>query len=179
MAGQRLVGRCPKEAWSDSTWLASWASFRVSRGWGPSPGVNREITMNRPIHFELNSPDPERAQQFFEQVFGWQFREWSADPPYWIVATNEHDADGEPIDAPGINGGLIKSRDGHARTVNTIEVISLDETLREVQAAGGTVVKSKMPIAGLGYLAFCKDPTGIIFGVVEQDAAVAEPDTDA
>ena len=129
--------------------------------------------MNRPIHFELNSPDPQRAQAFFEQVFGWQFREWSSDPPYWIVTTNEHDAGGEPIDAAGINGGMIQSRDDQAQTVNTIDVHSIDETLRDVESAGGTVVKSKMPIAGLGYLAFCKDPTGIIFGVVEMDARVA------
>ncbi len=135
--------------------------------------------MNRPIHFELNSPDPARAQQFFMQVFGWSFREWSADPPYWIVSTNETDAEGHALESPGINGGLIKSRDDQPRTVNTIDVHSLDDTLREVTAAGGEVVVPKMPIAGLGYLAFCKDPTGIMFGVVEQDATVAAPETEA
>ncbi|MCA9294354.1 MAG: hypothetical protein KDA20_11135 [Phycisphaerales bacterium] len=134
--------------------------------------------MNRPIHFELNSPDPARAQAFFESVFGWQFREWSTDPPYWIITTNETDAAGEPIDAQGINGGLIKSRDDKARTVNTIAVHSIDQTLRDVEGAGGEIVKGKMPIPGLGYLAFCKDPTGLIFGVVEEDATVAAHEHD-
>lgn len=134
--------------------------------------------MNRPIHFEFNTPDPARAQAFFAQVFGWQFREWSADPPYWIITTNETDAAGEPIEAPGINGGMIRSRDDKARTVNTIAVHSIDETLRAVVAAGGQVAVAKMPIAGLGYLAFCKEPTGLIFGVVEEDATVAGHDHD-
>ena len=40
----------------------------------------------------------------------------------------------------GINGGLLRSRDGQARVVNTIQVPSVDETMEKVLANGGQVV---------------------------------------
>ncbi len=116
--------------------------------------------MNRPVHFELHAPDPQAAMRFYEQVFGWQFQSWQGDEQYWLVQTGE----GE-----GINGGLMRSRDGQPRTVNTIAVDDVDAYAGKVTQAGGQVVVPKCTIAGVGYVAYCTDPGGLIFGIFQSD----------
>ncbi len=39
--------------------------------------------------------------------------------------------------------------------------------------AGGTVALQKMPVKGVGWLAYCKDPEGNIFGVMQNDPQAA------
>jgi len=133
--------------------------------------------MNRPCHFEIHSTDPEKTLDFFAKVFGWQSHKWTgggegggannAPFDYWLLATGG-DMNATK-DKPGINGGLLRTRDGKDRTVNTIQVDNVDRVIQAVIAAGGTVVVPKMPIPGVGYLAYCNDPAGHLFGVMHQD----------
>jgi len=132
--------------------------------------------MNRVVHFEIHAANPERAAAFYGQVFGWDIREWTlpgveipAANRYWLVNTGS-----EP--APGINGGILVRRgappaDGQAVNayVCTIGVASVDESVDKALAAGGTVAVPKMPIKGVGWLAYCKDPEGNIFGLMHDD----------
>lgn len=32
--------------------------------------------MNRVVHFEIQADDLDRAQKFYEDVFGWTFKKW-------------------------------------------------------------------------------------------------------
>jgi predicted enzyme related to lactoylglutathione lyase len=59
--------------------------------------------------------------------------------------------------------------DGSARTIVTMDVDSVDETVAKVEAAGGTVALPKHTIPGVGYQAYCMDPDGTIFGVHQRD----------
>lgn len=132
--------------------------------------------MNRVVHFEIHAADPERAAGFYRQVFGWEINEWlipGVEMPdenrYWLVGTG---ADNEP----GINGGLMIRRGPapeEGQPVNafvcTIGVSSVDKYSGNVSNAGGTVTVPKMPIPGVGWLAYCKDTEGNIFGVMEND----------
>ncbi|HZL81827.1 MAG TPA: VOC family protein, partial [Demequina sp.] len=54
--------------------------------------------MSRPVHFEIQADDIERAKAFYAAAFGWTFEDYTAfvDSPYWGVITG---AEGEP----GIN----------------------------------------------------------------------------
>jgi predicted enzyme related to lactoylglutathione lyase len=117
--------------------------------------------MNRPVHFEYHSSKPEVTQAFFEKVLGWKFARWNPDHEYWLVDTGS----GEP----GINGGLMRSRDGQPRTVNTVHVADLDEMVKKVEAAGGRVVVPKMAIAGVGWLIYCMEPMGNLIGMMQED----------
>jgi predicted enzyme related to lactoylglutathione lyase len=119
---------------------------------------------NRPIHFEMHSPDPAAAQQFFGEVFGWQFNKWDGPLEYWLITTG----DGKHS---GIDGGLLRSQDGQARTVNTLSVEDVDAFVAKVVAAGGTIAVPKMAIAGVGWLAYCIEPTGNLFGIMQDDPA--------
>jgi predicted enzyme related to lactoylglutathione lyase len=120
--------------------------------------------MKRPIHFEIPAEKPERAMKFYETVFGWKFEKWNGPMEYWVIRTGE---DG----TPGINGGLMARRDPAQPCVNTMDVPNLDATISEVQAAGGQCVVPKMPVPGVGWLAYFKDTEGHIFGAMQPDSA--------
>ena len=125
--------------------------------------------MNRVVHFEIHAEDPQRAILFYSTCFFWQFHSWGGPEDYWLITTG-------PKEEPGINGGLIRRRgtiDGEAviAYVCTIEVASLDGQLEKVQQAGGTIALARMPIPGVGWLAYCKDTEGNIFGMMQNDPA--------
>lgn len=115
--------------------------------------------MPRVVHFEMQADDPERASRFYGEVFGWQFRKWDGPSDYWLVVTGEGSI--------GINGGL--SRRNPMGQTNTIDVPSVDEATSKIVAAGGEVVVPKMPIPGVGHLAYAKDSEGNLFGIIEFD----------
>jgi predicted enzyme related to lactoylglutathione lyase len=115
---------------------------------------------NRIVHFEIHSTDPEKALAFYSACFGWKANQWGGED-YWLITTGE----GEP----GIDGGLMRSRDGQPRTVNTLQVDDVDAAVATVLENGGQVALPKMPIPGVGYVAYCIDPTGNLFGVYHSD----------
>ena len=120
--------------------------------------------MPRPVHFEIPAENPQRAIDFYSKVFGWKFSKWDGPMDYWIINTGE-----EP--EPGINGGLMQRRDPHQPCVNTIGVANLDESIRAVVATSGEIAVPKMPVPGVGWLAYCKDTEGHIFGMMQSDPA--------
>ena len=53
--------------------------------------------------------------------------------------------------------------------VCTIGVQSVDNTSKDVTDNNGQIVVPKMPIPGVGWLTYCKDTEGNIFGVHQED----------
>jgi uncharacterized protein len=53
--------------------------------------------------------------------------------------------------------------------VNSISVDSVDEYAAKVEQHGGQVVVPKMTVPTVGYLAYCKDTEGNIFGIFQPD----------
>jgi len=53
--------------------------------------------------------------------------------------------------------------------VCTVGVESLDSSIATVETNGGTVALPKMPIPGMGWLAYYKDTEGNIFGMMQPD----------
>jgi predicted enzyme related to lactoylglutathione lyase len=119
---------------------------------------------NRPVHFEIPCDDPQKTMDFFSRTFGWKFEKFGP-MEYWSVVTG---AEGEP----GINGGLMKKNDPRQPIVNVIDVKDLDAKVKEIEQNGGTIVVPKMPIPGVGYVAYFKDPDGNIHGVYQNDPSV-------
>jgi len=116
----------------------------------------------RITHFDIPSDDPERAQKFYQEVFGWKFEKWDGPMEYWMITTGEKNQ-------PGINGGLARRMPGQIGMTNTIDVPSLDEYTRKIASKGGQVLIPKMPIPGVGYFATCMDTEGNIFGMIQMD----------
>jgi predicted enzyme related to lactoylglutathione lyase len=125
--------------------------------------------MPRVVHFEFTADDPERAAAFWSETFGWSIDKWEGNQPYWLASTGDK--------APGINGGIMQRPDfapGQA-TICTLEIDDLDEATSKVQAAGGDVVVPKIPIPNVGYLAYCRDTEGTVFGLMQSDPSAPVP----
>ena len=125
--------------------------------------------MSRPVHFEIHSENPERAATFYTALFGWQIKKWEGPMEYWIIVTGN-----DP--EPGINGGLVRRKGAgpaEGQPVNafvcTVGGADLDATLQKLPAAGGTVALAKMPIPGVGQLAYIKDPDGNLLGILQPE----------
>jgi uncharacterized protein len=118
--------------------------------------------MPRPIHFEITAEDTERAARFYREALGWNLQKWDGPMEYWLITTGE----GEP----GIDGGMGPRSNGDAAvTVNTVGVESVDDTVAAIERAGGTIIRPKGPIPGVGWLAYAKDTEGNEFGVMQPD----------
>jgi hypothetical protein len=61
----------------------------------------------------------------------------------------------------------MRRRDGFPSVVNTLGVASLEESIGQVEGAGGSVVVPPMPIPDMGRVAYCADPAGTVFGLFE------------
>jgi predicted enzyme related to lactoylglutathione lyase len=123
--------------------------------------------MPRVVHFEIHAAEPERAVNFYKTLFGWNFQKWEGPMDYWLITTG-------PDDKPGINGGLVRRQgeiDGQAviAYVCTVDVENLDASVQAALDNGGQIALPKMPIPGVGWLAYCKDTEGNIFGMMQND----------
>ena len=74
-----------------------------------------------------------------------------------------------PEDQPGIDGGLARRTDPEVGVENTIDVADLDLSLPAVAGNGGQVIRPKMAVTGVGWMAYIKDTEGNIFGLMESD----------
>ena len=118
--------------------------------------------MPRIVHFDIPSDNPERAQKFYQDVFGWEFAKWDGPMEYWVVKTGENGT-------PGINGGLARRMPGQIGMINTIDIPSIDEYIIKIQSNGGQVLVPKMEIPGVGHYATCMDTEGNIFGIIQMN----------
>lgn len=127
--------------------------------------------MARPVHFEIQVDDLDRARAFYAAVFGWRFEDYSAvvGSPYFGVITGE---DGEP----GINGGLLPRpspapADGHGTNafVLTVAVDDYDVVDAQILANGGRVALPKAALPGMAWQGYYLDPDGNLFGLHQED----------
>lgn len=118
--------------------------------------------MPRVVHFEIHCDEPERAVKFYQNVFGWKIDKWEGPQEYWLISTGDKSE-------PGIDGGLMKRMEPAGSVYNTVQVPSVDDYVRKVTEGGGEIVMPKHAIPGVGYLAYCKDTEGNIFGIMHSD----------
>lgn len=120
--------------------------------------------MPRVVHFEIDAEKPERAIKFYEKVFGWKIEKWKGPIEYWLITTGKEDE-------PGIDGGLSRRTEAEPSIVNTVDVSSVDEYVKKVEGNGGSIVRPKMAVPGVGWMAYFKDPEGNLFGMMEEDSS--------
>ncbi len=113
------------------------------------------------IHFEIPADNPERAGKFYEKVFKWKIEKWEGPMDYWLVTAGDEKE-------PGINGA-IALKENLAATTNTINVPSVDDFIKKIKDAGGKVLQGKMAVPGVGYMAYCVDTEGNMFGIMQMD----------
>lgn len=119
--------------------------------------------MNRPVHFEILADNPELIAAFYKGLFGWEIKAWDGvGDPYWLVTTGAKEV-------PGIDGGIM-GRQFAQGVINTTEVPDLATALKKVASTGGKTLSEPHEIPEVGKFAYCADPEGNIFGLLEPPA---------
>ena len=128
--------------------------------------------MPRPVHFDIQATDPQRAIKFYQEVFGWTFQEYMPGF-YWLITTGEEGT-------RGIDGGLgvrdapMPAKGSAANAfVCTIAVPNVDETLAAVEKAGCEITHAKHVIPNVGWLFYFLDPEGNAVGAIQEDTSAA------
>ena len=116
--------------------------------------------MNRMVHFEIQADNPEALVAFYSKVFGWEINNWDGPQKYWLVTTG-------PDSEPGINGAIMERHFKQQAVINTSSVEDLDATLKKIDAAGGKKIFGPNEIPGVGVHAYCEDPDGNLFGILQ------------
>jgi predicted enzyme related to lactoylglutathione lyase len=116
-----------------------------------------------PVYYvEINSPDLAATNRFFGDVFDWEAQPFAA--PDYLVAPHG--------DGPGVDAGLLASRDGNPRSVPVIRIESIDDVRPRLEAAGGAIVVEPFTIPGVGRGCYFTDPAGVLVGMHEYDPGV-------
>jgi predicted enzyme related to lactoylglutathione lyase len=122
--------------------------------------------MNKVVHFEIPFDDRARARGFYGSVFGWDLQDMEG-YDYTIARTTDVDEQQMPTKPGAINGGMMQRDADRPSPVLTIGVDSVDVALKEIEANGGTIVRGKVEMPGMGASAYFKDTEGNVVGVWE------------
>ncbi|MDQ0619927.1 putative enzyme related to lactoylglutathione lyase [Arthrobacter globiformis] len=125
------------------------------------------MAMGGVVHFEIPADDQDRARNFYNQALGWRIDPMPEMDYNVVITTPMDEKTGRPTEPGAINGGMM-AREGELTTpVITVDVEDIDATLRTVEQLGGSVVKPKETIPGMGHYAYFKDTEGNILGLWE------------
>lgn len=123
---------------------------------------------NPVVHFEMPADDRERVSKFYEKVFGWEMQLMGQDFGEYIVAVTTDSDDKGPLKPGAINGGFYKRDQAQDPTVHVvISVDNLDDSIKNVEEAGGKIVGEKIDIPGIGLYATFKDTEGNSVGLLQ------------
>ncbi len=114
-------------------------------------------------YFEIQSNEPEKAVEFYTNVFGWKFTEQMGLPiKYWQITTD------------GMNGGLLArpaktppSECGTNAFTCSIEVENFDATAELVLENGGQIAMPKFKIPERCWQGYFIDTDNNVFGLFE------------
>jgi predicted enzyme related to lactoylglutathione lyase len=122
--------------------------------------------MDKIVHFEIPADEIARAKDFYGSVFGWGLDDMEG-MDYTIVRTVDVDEQQMPKEPGAINGGMMKRSSDTPAPVITINVDSVDDALKKVEAGGGSIVRPRQEIPGMGAFAYFKDTEGNTMGLWE------------
>ena len=125
------------------------------------------------VHFEIPVKNLDGARSFYGSCFGWKLQDWPMPDGSVYVGVHTTPIDEKtrmPLKPGAINGGIMQSNDDVKNVrgaVIAVNVPSIDEKVKAVEAAGGKVVKPKVDMMGMGFYAYIADPDGNVLGLWE------------
>lgn len=122
--------------------------------------------MDRIMHFEIPADDVARAKAFYGSIFGWGLDDVPG-MDYTMVRTVPVDENQMPSEPGAINGGMMQRTADTSSPVITVNVDSIDDALKRIDAAGGSTVRPRTEIPGMGAFAYFKDTEGNTLGLWE------------
>ena len=120
----------------------------------------------RVVHFEIPFDDGDRARGFYKEIFDWQLQTMPEMGGYTLVTSGPSGEQG-PTEPGFINGGMLSRETPVTSTVVTVDVEDIDATLAEVERLGGTTVRGRAAVGGMGFAAYITDTEGNLVGLWE------------
>ena len=123
--------------------------------WEPGSSIGAEI-VNEPGALtinQLNTGDPERAQQFYSAVFAWSFEQVSEQPEYWSIKNGDR-----------LNGGMM--RQDPAAWLVYFGSDSVADHAGRINELGGRVIVPPTEVPS-GRFVVAADPQGAFFALVD------------
>jgi uncharacterized protein len=119
--------------------------------------------MPKLTHFEIAADDVERAVNFYRRVFGWDIQsDEESSEEYWTISPKPDEVE--------ITGGVVLRMSRFDSTINTYEVSSIDGFARRVVDGGGKIIEEvPITIPQVGYMHYCEDSEGNVFGIIQYD----------
>jgi predicted enzyme related to lactoylglutathione lyase len=114
--------------------------------------VNGALTLN-----QLNTTDPEAAERFYGELFGWEIEQMSdTGPPYWGIRRGGRVNAGMmqlPPDSPAPSHWLVY-----------FGIDDLDAAAEQIGSSGGTLMIPPQEVPG-GRILVAQDPQGAVFAL--------------
>jgi predicted enzyme related to lactoylglutathione lyase len=125
--------------------------------------------MDKVVHFEIPVDDRARAKEFYTSVFDWDLKDndMGGGMVYISAMTVAVDERMYPKEPGAINGGIMNRTPDTPGPVITIQVDSIDDALKKVEAGGGATVQPRTEIPNMGAFAYFKDSEGNTMGLWE------------
>ncbi len=120
--------------------------------------------MDKVVHFEIPADDVVRAKKFYAEIFGWSMQD-IAEMNYTLVNSVEVDESQVPSEPGAINGGIFVRQPEMPHPQIFINVDDIEAALEKIKARGGEVVRGKVPVGDMGFVANFKDPEGNVLGL--------------
>jgi predicted enzyme related to lactoylglutathione lyase len=111
------------------------------------------------VHYEIPAEDPDRAQQFWGSLWGWQFGD-SGMPGIDYRMARASDKLGVAI--------MPSEERGHPNVY--FDTDDIDTTSAKVRELGGQA-GDKAPVPGFGWFTSCKDTEGNAFWLWQSDSS--------
>ena len=117
--------------------------------------------MGRVVHFEITADDTKRAAKFYSELFDWEMKNSGMPNMDYTLATT-----GDKNDM-GIDGAIMPRTYRQQPVINTIAVDDLEEILKKVKSAGGSIEGDVQDIPGVGKFCYIKDTEGNLVGLLQ------------
>ncbi len=111
---------------------------------------------------ELTTTDPQAAQAFYAQVFGWTFEPMSMGegPPYQVIQAGGSGIGGIMAPPAGAPAQMPPAWSAY------VTVADIDATAAMVAELGGKVLVAPMEIPTVGRMAVFQDPQGAMISAI-------------
>ncbi len=117
---------------------------------------------NPVVHFEMPYKDATRVADFYSKAFSWNMQAMGPDMGKYVVAmtTPSDEKTNRPKDPGAINGGFFERSEENNIPSVVISVEDINEAMKNVEAAGGKMLKQPQEIPGIGMWAVFEDTEG-------------------
>jgi predicted enzyme related to lactoylglutathione lyase len=128
--------------------------------WEPRTSIGAEI-VNGPNALsvnQLNTSDPDAAERFYSELFGWRFESvGDAEMPYWGIYRGD-----------AMNAGMMPLPEGAPAPSHWLVYFGsedVDASAETIRSQGGTLMVEPMDVPPAGRILVAQDPQGAIFAL--------------